>query len=131
MQAGRGTTRKQLEWLILHNRLQYIADVLCSCELFPLAFDIASDPRLPVATGPVLLRWAQAVIDILGTDREACLACLRKQLDHTPGASWAAVAEYARVSRSLPVRRSELTVSFLSRSHHARFLISITCMCTV
>eukprot|EP00892_Ulva_mutabilis_P002588 jgi/Ulvmu1/1232/UM109_0030.1 len=94
--AGRGTTRKQLEWLVLHNRLQYIADALCSAELFPLAFDLASDAQLPIATGPVLLRWAQAVIDTLGTDRQACLAWLRRQLDRAPGVSWAAVAEYAR-----------------------------------
>lgn len=99
MQAGRGTTRKQLEWLILHNRLQYVADALCSSEQFALAFDVASDPQLPVATGPVLLRWAQAVIDILGVDRHACLDCLRKQLGHASGVSWSAVAEYARVRR--------------------------------
>lgn len=97
LQAGRGTTRKQLEWLIIHNRLQYIADVLCSCENFVLAFDLASDPDLPLAGPPVLLRWAQAVIDLLGTDSAACLAWLRKRLDAATGVDWATVAGYALV----------------------------------
>lgn len=97
VQAGRGTTRKQMEWLILHNRLQYIADVLCSCENFKLAFDLACDPDLPIAGPPVLLRWAQSVIDLLGTDSAACLAFLRKQLDTAAGVDWATVAGYALV----------------------------------
>jgi hypothetical protein len=97
MQAGRGTTRRQLEWLIIHNRLQYIADVLCSSENFVLAHDLASDPDLPIAAPPVLLRWAQAVIDTLGTDSAACLAWLRQRLDGTLGVDWATVAGYALV----------------------------------
>ena len=127
VQAGRGTTRKQLEWLILHSRLQYVADVLCSSELFPLAFDLASDPQLPIATGPVLLRWAQAVIDLLGTDRQACLAWLRKQLDHAPGVSWAAVAEYARVRTPTlrPIRRHRAALSTLSPSPLTMSLVGL------
>jgi hypothetical protein len=87
----------QLQWLIIHNRLQYIADVLCSCKNFVLAHDLASDPDIPIAATSVLLRWAQAVIDLLGTDSQACLAWLRKRLDSAAGVDWATVAGYALV----------------------------------
>ena len=117
VRAGRGTTRKQLERLILHNRRQHVADVLCSSELFPLAFGLASDPQLPIATGPVLLCWAQAFSDLLGTARQARLVCLRKQLDDDRGVSWAAVAEYARVHTTLrPLRCRRVPLSTLSPS---------------
>jgi hypothetical protein len=97
LQAGRGTTRAQLQWLIIHQRMQYVTEVLCSSENFALAFDLASDSDLPLASGQVLLSWSRAVIDILGHDREACLAWLRERLNNAAGVSWATVAGYALV----------------------------------
>jgi hypothetical protein len=90
-----------LEWLILHKRFQYITDVLCNCDQYGLAFDIASDPDLPLTTGPVLLRWAQGIIDVLGHEKATCVAWLRERLDKAVGISWATVAGYALVCFSV------------------------------
>lgn len=100
LQAGRGLTRTQLLWLILHDRCQYLADVLCGTERFALAHALAEDPDLPVAVAPVLLRWAHEVITRIGHLREDCVACLRRRLDGAPGLSWAAVAGFALVRAS-------------------------------
>ena len=77
VQAGRGTTVAQFEWLVLRSRAQYICDALGELERFPLAFDLAQDPALPMSTVPVLLLWAKKVIAALGHEREACLQHLR------------------------------------------------------
>lgn len=116
----------QLEWLIIHNRLQYIADVLCSCESFELAYDLASDADLPITGPPVLLRWAQAVIDVLGTDSAACLAWLRKRLDSAAGVDWATVAGYALV-RSLSCKLC--TMSSPDLDSHGNRLIQAMMLC--
>ena len=114
VQAGRAVTRAHLEWLILHGQCQYLTDVLCGTELYALAFDIASDPDLPLATAPVLLRWAREVIDRLGHDADACLRHLRQRLDRAPGVSWATVAGYALV------RILSLLLVTLFRMHTSR-----------
>lgn len=102
MQAGRGITRTQLLWLILHDRCQYLADALCGTERFALAHALAEDPDLPITVAPVLLRWAHEVITRIGHLREDCVACLRRRLDGAPGLSWAAVAGFALVRRRSP-----------------------------
>ena len=97
MQAGRGLSRTQLEWLTLHGRAQLLADALCGTEHFALAHDLASDPDLPLAAAPVLLRWAREVVARAGHDMEGCLAHLRARLDGARGVPWATVAGYALV----------------------------------
>ena len=97
VQAGRGTTVAQFEWLVLRSRAQYICDALGELERFPLAFDLAQDPALPMSTVPVLLLWAKKVIAALGHEREACLQHLRQRLDGAAGVPWATVAGFAIV----------------------------------
>jgi hypothetical protein len=97
VQAGRGPTHTQLQWLILHERCQYLAEALCGTERYALAYGLAEDPFLPIATEPVLLRWAYEVISRIGHLREECIVCLRQRLDAHPSVSWAAVAAYALV----------------------------------
>lgn len=97
LQAGRGLSRTQLEWLILHDACQHLTDALCGTERFALAHDLASDPDLPLAPAPVLLRWAREVIVRLGHNHDACLRHLRARLDDAAGVSWATVAGYALV----------------------------------
>jgi hypothetical protein len=122
LQAGRGTTLAQIQWLILHGRCQYITDVVCGTEHFSLAFDLAQDPDLPLSTGPVLLCWAREVIDRIGHMRAECLGHLRRRLDGAPAVSWATVASYALVR----CRRSHCPVLCVAVKERSPV---VACMC--
>jgi hypothetical protein len=87
---------------MLHDRCQYLAEALCGTERYALAYSLAVDPFLPIATEPVLLRWAHDVISRIGHLREECISCLRRRLDGHPSVSWAAVAAYALVRPPVP-----------------------------